>query len=133
MRGILPHQIPDYLALTGDDADGIPGIPGFGAKTAAALLTAFGSLDAIPDAPDTWPAAIRGRERLAPVLARSREDARLFKRLATLVTDADLGATWDDLKLGKVSSRELDAFATTVSSTSLSERARTVDGARGLR
>jgi 5'-3' exonuclease len=95
--GVRPDQIPDWLALVGDTADGFPGIPGFGAKTAAALLTAFGTLEAIPPDPTAWPPGVRGAARLAETLAAERAEAALFKTLATLVDDADLGTTVDDL------------------------------------
>jgi len=98
-RGYLPSLVPDFLALTGDPQDGIPGLPGFGEKTAAALLAAFGGLPSIPDDASRWPSSVRGREKLAAVLAERREDAMLYRRLATLVTDVPLGVTLGDLAL----------------------------------
>jgi 5'-3' exonuclease len=89
-RGVAPASIPDLLALTGDEADGIPGLPGFGEKTAAALLAAFGRLEEIPDDPTAWPAGVRGAPRLAATLAARREEALLYRRLATLVLDVPL-------------------------------------------
>jgi 5'-3' exonuclease len=90
--GVPPASIPDWLALVGDSADGFPGLPGFGAKTAAALLARFGRLDAIPDDPRAWDVAgIRGADRLAATLAAGRKVADLFRDLATLRTDADVG------------------------------------------
>ena len=74
-RGVGPASIPDLLALVGDTADGIPGIPGFGEKTAAALLARYEHLEAIPDDPRTWPDSIRGAPRLAAALAGRRADA----------------------------------------------------------
>jgi 5'-3' exonuclease len=90
--GVEPAQIPAYLALVGDTADGIPGIPGFGPKTAATVLTAFGTLDAIPDDPSAWPTSMRGAPRLAATLAERRDAAALYQRLATLRTDGVVGA-----------------------------------------
>ncbi|MGI9018363.1 MAG: 5'-3' exonuclease [Euzebya sp.] len=96
-NGVPPVSIPDWLALVGDSADGFPGIPGFGAKTAARLLTRFGHLDHIPADPAEWGDGIRGAARLGQTLAEQRDEARLFCTLATLVADADLGTTVDDL------------------------------------
>ena len=98
-RGIGPESIPDFLALVGDSADGIPGLPGFGEKTAAALLARHVHLEAVPDDPAAWPEGIRGAARLAAVLASSREPALLFRRLATLVRDVPLPGSLDDLRV----------------------------------
>ena len=96
--GVEPAQVPDYLALVGDTADGIPGLTGYGPKAAAALLGAFGTLDAIPDAASQWPKTVRGRDRLAPLLAQSREAVRLYSLLATLRRDVPLTESLDDLR-----------------------------------
>ena len=90
-RGVGPASVPDWLALTGDDADGIPGLPGFGEKTASALLARFIHLEQIPGDPTTWP-AVRQAPRLAATLDAHREDALLYRRLATLRTDAPIGS-----------------------------------------
>lgn len=95
--GVAPASIPDLLALVGDTADGIPGIPGWGAKSAAAILSAYGHLDAIPEDPAQWPSGIRGRERLAAALAARRDDALLYRTLATLRVDAPLPERLADL------------------------------------
>jgi 5'-3' exonuclease len=97
-RGISPASVPDFLALVGDAADGIPGLPGFGEKTAAALLGAFGRLEAIPRDPAAWPPGLRGADRLAATLAGRLEEALLFRRLATLVTTVPLAEALDDLR-----------------------------------
>ena len=89
--GVQPKQIPAYLALVGDTADGIPGLPGFGPKAAAALLSEFGTLAAIPDDPSAWPSAVRGAPRLAAILADRRDDLQLYELLATLRTDGTVG------------------------------------------
>lgn len=96
--GVTPPSIPDWLALVGDSADGFPGIPGFGAKTATALLGRFGHLEQIPDDPGAWGTGVRGAARLSRTLARQRPEVLLFKKLATLVDDADLGTSVDDLE-----------------------------------
>lgn len=97
-RGVGPESIPDWLALVGDTADGIPGVPGFGEKSAAALLRAFVHVEAIPDDPSTWPRTLRGAPRLAASLAPMRKEVALYKQLATLVTDVPLTETLDDLR-----------------------------------
>ena len=96
--GVPPRLIPDLLALVGDDADGVPGIEGFGLKGAAATLNRFGALERIPPSP--WPddVAIRGAAKLAATLDAHRDDAALYKRLTTLVVDVPLGTTVDDLR-----------------------------------
>jgi 5'-3' exonuclease len=86
--GVAPASIPDYLALVGDAADGFPGLPGWGAKSAAAVLARYGHLDAIPADAGDWDVTVRGAERLAGTLAGGRERAELFRVLATLRTDA---------------------------------------------
>jgi 5'-3' exonuclease len=94
--GVRPESIPDWLALVGDTADGFPGLPGFGAKTAAALLDVYGHVEAIPDDEKTWTApGVRGAAKLAATLRAGREVALLFKDLATLRTDAEVGAVDD--------------------------------------
>jgi 5'-3' exonuclease len=86
--GVPPASIPDYLALVGDSADGFPGLPGWGAKSAAAVLARYGRIEAIPDDAADWDVAVRGAGRLAAALAAERELAELFRTLATLRTDA---------------------------------------------
>jgi 5'-3' exonuclease len=94
--GVPPESIPDWLALVGDTADGFPGLPGFGAKTAAALLARFGHIEAIPDDPRSWDVpGVRGADRLAATLAAAREVAARFKVLATLRLDAPVGEVDD--------------------------------------
>ncbi len=87
--GVAPASIPDYLALVGDAADGFPGLPGWGAKSAATLLARHGHLDAIPDDPASWDVTVRGAGRLASALREGRERAQLFRLLATLRQDAE--------------------------------------------
>ncbi|HET7754917.1 MAG TPA: 5'-3' exonuclease H3TH domain-containing protein [Anaeromyxobacteraceae bacterium] len=97
-RGIRPESVPDYLALVGDAADGLPGLPGFGAKTASALLARFGHIEDIPTDTASWPATIRGRAQLASTLQEERSAALLYRRLATLVTDVPLREDLQDLR-----------------------------------
>jgi DNA polymerase I len=89
--------VPDYLALVGDTADGIPGLPGFGAKGAAAVLRRYGHLEAIPDDVTAWDVEVRGAARLAATLAERREDALLYRELARLDLDVPLTETLGDL------------------------------------
>jgi 5'-3' exonuclease len=89
--GIAPASIPDYLALVGDDADGIPGLPGWGPRSSALVLARHRHLDAIPPDPASWEVAVRGAHALADTLAARRDDALLYRRLATLRTDVPLG------------------------------------------
>jgi 5'-3' exonuclease len=96
--GVPPQSIPDYLALVGDSADGYPGIPGWGAKSAAALLRRYGRLEAIPDDARSWDVGLRGAATLAATLRGRRADAALFKRLATLRDDVPLAESLDDLR-----------------------------------
>jgi 5'-3' exonuclease len=96
-RGIRPASIPDYLALVGDTADGIPGIKGFGEKTAAALLHEYVHIEAIPERAADWKVNVRGAPALAPLLASSRDEVLLYRKLATLVTDVPLKESLDDL------------------------------------
>jgi 5'-3' exonuclease len=89
--GVDPASIPDYLALVGDSADGFPGLPGWGAKSAAAVLARYGHLAAIPDSAAEWDVSVRGATKLAATLAAGREAAELFLELATLRDDAAVG------------------------------------------
>jgi 5'-3' exonuclease len=88
--GVPPASIPDYLALVGDAADGFPGLPGWGAKSAAAVLARYGHLEAIPANPRDWNVAVTSPARLAETLQRDGDRARLFRTLATLRTDIPL-------------------------------------------
>jgi 5'-3' exonuclease len=93
-RGVRPASIPDLLALTGDDADGIPGLPGFGEKSASALLAEFIHLEGIPSDPRSWP-QVRQAPKLAATLEERKEEAKLYRTLATLRTDAPVGSLED--------------------------------------
>ena len=96
--GVGPESIPEWLALVGDSADGFPGVPRWGAKSAAAVLGAYEHLEAIPDDPRAWSVKVRGSDALAASLREHREDALLFRRLATLREDVPLVETLDDLR-----------------------------------
>jgi 5'-3' exonuclease len=96
--GVPPESIPDFLALVGDSADGFPGLAGFGAKSAAAVLARFGHLEHIPPTGQDWGVAVRNAGRLAATLVRDRDLAFLFRRLATLETSIDGIGTVDELR-----------------------------------
>ena len=97
-RGIRPESIPDYLALTGDDADGIPGLPGFGERTASALLARFVHLEFIPLDARAWPESVRGADRLLGTLRERLADVLLYRKLATLRRDVPLRESLEDLR-----------------------------------
>jgi 5'-3' exonuclease len=88
--GVPPESIPDYLALVGDAADGYPGLPGWGAKSAAAVLAKYRHLEAIPEDWRTWGVNAANPAALARTLAAQQADAQLFRELATLKTDMPL-------------------------------------------
>jgi len=94
--GIGPESIADYLALVGDSADGFPGLSGWGAKSASTVLAKYISLDQIPDDHEQWKldglTTLRGAEKLAKTLRENREQAALFRTLATLVQDVPVGS-----------------------------------------
>ena len=91
--GVPPAAIPDYLALVGDAADGIPGIPRWGARSTAAVLNRYAAIDNIPDDAGDWDLKVRGAGNLAGALADRRADALLYRTLATLRLDAPLPET----------------------------------------
>jgi len=93
--GVPPESIPDWLALVGDSADGFPGLPGWGAKSAAAVLTQYPHIGDIPDEVKDWDVEVRGAARLAETLASARAAAELFVTLATLRTDSKVGVVDD--------------------------------------
>ncbi|UCG25330.1 MAG: flap endonuclease [Chloroflexota bacterium] len=96
--GVGPESIPDWLALVGDKADGIPGIPAWGAKSAATLLTSFPHIEDIPGDIEQWDVSAGRARRLAANLADHMEEALLYRRLTTLRTDVPLAESLDDLE-----------------------------------
>lgn len=96
--GVPPQSIPDYLALVGDSADGFPGLPSWGAKSAAAVLAKFGHLEAVPSDAAAWGVTVRGSSQLAATLKEQRPLAVLFKDLATLRTNVPVRATAERLR-----------------------------------
>jgi 5'-3' exonuclease len=108
--GVSPESIPDYLALVGDSSDGYPGLPGWGAKSAAAVLAHWQHLEAIPDSPLEWEVPVRGAVGLAATLRDHRSEAALYKRLATLNADAAVEGDLDSLEWGGVPRTEFLAL-----------------------
>jgi 5'-3' exonuclease len=96
--GVAPESIPDYLALVGDAADGYPGLPGWGAKSSAAVLAKFVHLESIPSDAGQWRVNAANASALAGTLSRERERALLFRTLATLRTDIALFDNVDQLR-----------------------------------
>src|SRR3984957_1278344 len=96
--GVLPESIPDYLALVGDAADGYPGLPGWGAKSSAAVLAKFLHLESIPADSLEWRVNAANASALARTLSNERDRALLFRTLATLRTDITLFANVDELE-----------------------------------
>lgn len=96
--GVMPASIPDYLALVGDSADGIPGVPSWGAKSSATVLSKYQHLEDIPVNLEDWEIKVRGAGRLHENLSNHREKALLYRQLATLRSDVPLVENLDDLK-----------------------------------
>lgn len=105
--GVPPASIPDWLALVGDAADGYPGIPGWGSKSAAAVLARYKQIDAIPNDERQWQVAVRGATALGNSLREHREELTLYRRLATLRTDVPLLEELEDLRWLGARRREL--------------------------
>jgi 5'-3' exonuclease len=96
--GVSPESIPDYLALVGDSADGFPGLPGWGAKSAAAVLARYERLEDVPPSGADWDVNVRGGGKLAVTLREQLELALLFRRIATVETDAPTVASVAELE-----------------------------------
>lgn len=120
--GVLPRSIPDYLALVGDTADGIPGLPGWGAKSAATVLAAHGSIEDIPSDPSGWEVKVRGAAKLSATLEARREDALLYKRLATLREDVPLDLSPEALAWRGADRKRLPALCERLGERRLLER-----------
>ena len=119
--GVPPAAIPDYLALVGDAADGFPGLKGFGAKSAAAVLKRYGRIEDVPEV--GWEGiTARSLPTLAARLAAERENALLFKDIATLRVDRSLLGSVDELEW-KGPTDEFDAVCEALGAEGLAERA----------
>ena len=123
--GVAPASIPDYLALVGDSSDGFPGLPGWGSKSAGAVLARWGHIEAIPASALDWEVPVRNASRLAATLDQQRADALLYRRLATLNRDAridDVTATLDDLAWAGVPREEFLALCEELGFDTVRER-----------
>ncbi|HVB04852.1 MAG TPA: 5'-3' exonuclease H3TH domain-containing protein [Acidimicrobiales bacterium] len=124
--GVAPASIPDWLALVGDSADGFPGLPGWGKRSAAVVLSHYGHIAAIPDAAHDWPPALqraaRGAEKLAATLAEGRPLAERFLDLATLRIDPTILGDTESLRWRGPTS-ELAGWAERLGSAELLPRA----------
>ena len=96
--GVRPESIPDYLGLVGDAADGFPGLPGWGAKSAARVLARYGHIENIPLSAGQWDITVRGGAKLAQTLASHLDEAFLFRKIATLALDAPVSNSVDELR-----------------------------------
>jgi 5'-3' exonuclease len=128
--GVGPASIPDYLALVGDSADGFPGLPGWGAKTTAAVLARYEHLEAIPDDPGKWDVPIRGIGGLAVTLAAQRELALLFRDLATLRTSPPAMDKAEDLRWAGPRPEFVPLCADVLDAPNLATRAQHLGAAR---
>jgi 5'-3' exonuclease len=122
--GVMPRSIPDYLALVGDAADGIPGIAGWGKKAAATLLGTYCDLDAIPENAAKWTVKVRGAETLSNRLNAERDTARLYRTLATLRLNVPLGVTVDALEWKGSNAAKLEETCKELGDERLLERVR---------
>ncbi len=120
--GVPPLSIPDYLALVGDSADGLPGVPRWGAKSTAAVLARYGHLEAIPRSESDWDVKVRGAAALAASLADHRDEALLYRRLAMLRTDVPLTEKLDDLEWRGARRPELEALCGEIAERRLLDR-----------
>jgi len=118
-RGFAPASMPDYLALTGDAADGFPGLPGFGEKTAGLLIGAYAHLEAIPESATDWTVKPRGAPQLAATLASRREEAYLYRKLATLDGDAPVAESLEEVRFRGVPRARFEAWCREVGSNTL--------------
>lgn len=107
--GVSPKSIPDWLALVGDTADGIPGLKGWGAKSASTVLARYGCIEEIPASHEDWEVKVRGAARLSERLEAQRDDARLYRTLATLRTDVPLEQELEDLRWRGAHREQLEA------------------------
>ena len=96
--GVPPESIADYLALMGDTADGFPGLPGWGAKSASTVLARYGRIEDIPLDAGDWDITVRGAAKLADTLREQLDLALLFRRIATIALDAPTISNVDELR-----------------------------------
>jgi 5'-3' exonuclease len=121
--GVRPVSVPDWLALVGDSADGIPGIPRWGAKAAASVLGYYEHIEHIPSRASDWEVRVRGADALAENLQAAREAALLYRTLATLRTDVPLAETLDELRWRGADEGALRTLAKRLGDDSITDRA----------
>lgn len=119
--GVAPASIPDYLALVGDVADGIPGVPRWGARSAARILSRYGRLENIPRRAGDWDVQLRGAAALAEQLMLHEEEVRLYRRLATLRRDVPIASVPEDYRPRAPDPAAISRFAAELDSTWLRE------------
>ena len=119
--GVAPESIPDYLALVGDSSDGYPGLPGWGAKSTAAVLARFVHLEQVPENADEWKAGVGGSAQLNRTLREQWDHALLFRDLATLRTSAQLFNNVEALRWTGPTA-EFERFAAAIDGASLLKR-----------
>lgn len=117
-RGFAPAGMPDFLALTGDNSDGIPGLPGFGEKSAALLIGAYGQIEHIPERPELWRVQPRRAVQLASTLTERRDEALLYRRLATLV-DVPIAESLEALRFRGVPRTRFEDWCEALGTTTL--------------
>lgn len=126
--GVAPESIADWLALVGDTADGFPGLPGWGAKSAATVLAHYVHIEHIPPAAERWDVSVRGAARLAEALREGREAVEVFKDLATLRTDAAVGSV--DAWCWRTAGADLRSWCARLDAPGWEERVRRLASAR---
>jgi 5'-3' exonuclease len=120
--GVAPGSIPDFLALAGDAVDGLPGLPGFGPKSAGALLRRFGRIEEIPLDASAWDVALRGKDRLARTFRERKKEALLYRELTTLALDVPLQESLEDLEWRGADRSVLEPFVDELGDRSVLER-----------
>jgi 5'-3' exonuclease len=120
--GVGPASIPDWLALVGDSADGYPGIPRWGSRSASVVLAHYGHLESIPLSAHEWTVRVPGAAGLAASLAAHRDEAMLYRRLATLRTDVPLSESTDLLEWPGARSADLTAICREIGDETILER-----------
>jgi 5'-3' exonuclease len=119
--GVWPASIPDYLALVGDSADGIPGIPRWGAKTTALVLDRYHHIEQVPDDWNDWEVSPRGGKAVAASLAERRGDAMLYKELATLRLDVPISEDLERLEWKGAPKHEYQALCAELGFTAMAD------------
>lgn len=127
--GVEPESIPDYLGLVGDTADGFPGLPGWGAKSAAAVLARYGRIEDIPVDSHDWDVTVRGASKLALTLKDNVDDALLFRTIATIAYEAPTIERVDELRWTGPTDA-LPALAASIDAPNLVARAEKLAAAR---